>query len=108
MVASENRFVSPRMVTWGAMRCEESGSLPATSTFAASWAPATGARFLKFLEDFGAVELVRAGPDRVAEVGQLLQVADLLWGHVAGHHISQHRDHIDDVIRRERVPGEIF
>ena len=46
----------------------ESRTLPATSTFAASWAPDTGAP-LELLQDFGDVKFLGHYPDRIAKVG---------------------------------------
>src|SRR5260370_8448413 len=106
MVASENRLVSPRIGAGGGVRCDESWTLPADSIFATSCAPATGAS--EFLQNFGDVELFGDDADRIAEVRKLLQVADLFVGHIAGHDVAEHRNHIDHVVGRERVLGEIF
>src|SRR5258708_21388225 len=101
MVARENRLVSPRIVTWGAVRCDESWTLPADSIFATSCAPATGAS--EFLQNFGDVELFGDDADRIAEVGKLLEIANLFRGHIAGHHVAHHPNNTEPFVVRAAV-----
>jgi len=46
--------------------------------------------------------------NRIAEIRKFLQIADLLGGHITGHDVAEHRDHIDHIVGRERILGEIF
>src|ERR1700722_9901125 len=97
MIVVPKRLLKPRMVTCGRLAA---AAVAAAASPTGGGRRACGAIFIAWRSLWRAserlqvllhVDLFRHHTDRLAEIGELLQIAELLRIHVLGHDVTEHR-----------------